>query len=143
MQGPASGHHFAVESFEPYKGGSGSLLWSLNKVRHVAEHAAIISTNVRTSQGSFHIPESVDPALVKVSDFEWDSEKNEVVLAEVPIEREGVQYGFNFTLAVIMPEAPMIGDRSAGGFLEELVDVIDGVIRATEAETFRLTGGKP
>jgi hypothetical protein len=85
----------------------------------------------------------VDPALVKVSDFEWDSEKNEVVLAEVPIEREGVQYGFNFTLAVIMPEAPMIGDRSAGGFLEELVDVIDGVIRATEAETFRLTGGKP
>lgn len=129
------------ESFEPYKGGSGNALWSLNKLRQVAEHASIVAVSFHTQDGSLEIPSGVDPADVSTSNFIWDSEKHEVIIAEFPARAPGeedLKYHFQFTLKITFPQAPTLEEAAAGDLLEQLSGVIGGIADATEAETRKL-----
>jgi hypothetical protein len=120
-----------IAGFKPYQGGN-DLLWALSMISGANKHSII--RPVAT------IPASVVMnGTVSAGSFggNWDSGKNEMILARVPIGRE-VNMKFTVTSFIAMGDVQVVGGQPADVTLDELIRIVEGIVAALEDETKRL-----
>lgn len=121
---------------KPYKGGN-DLLWALNKVCNAHKHEIV------TPMASYVSGLSLDHFHLKgaVRGFgfppRWDSAKNELQLGRFTRDSY-INYDMKFACYIGIAKIDFLASRPALAVIKDLINIVDGIVSAIEAETRRL-----
>jgi len=128
---------------KPYKGGN-DLLWALNKLSNTRKHEIVVPIIV--SSGGFKISVGGGNGTIfnargpfTIGGTHWNGAKNELEFMRVglggQIESDA---NFSFSLFVAFGEVDVIRGQPAIGVLRAMVDEVERVLMAIEAEAKRI-----
>ena len=85
-------------SVEPCKGGSGQLLWAINKLCNTKKHSTLVPTMITEAWG---FTQGADGTPIGTLDDNWTPDEGELILMVVPQEDDAPFSGrFAFTVSV-------------------------------------------
>ncbi|MCB1475182.1 MAG: hypothetical protein H6883_10430 [Rhodobiaceae bacterium] len=124
-------------SFEPYRDGN-QALWAMNKIRN-STHTALIPVGVAVdglhmNSGFMAAGES---GSVAIHQPVWNSAKNEMIFASVG-PNSSFEYDMNINFKVIFDDADIAPSQSAIRLLELAATEVAHILKATEAECYRI-----
>ena len=119
----------------PYKGGN-QLLWALNKLCNSHKHEIIIPMGIYTGGGSIN---NAYFSAVKSFAFppKWDIEKEEMILAVIP-HRAPMTFDMKISTFVAMAKIDGVVGKPAVAVLDDLANVVNGIIATLETEGIKL-----
>jgi hypothetical protein len=130
--------------FKPYKGGN-DLLWGLNKLRNVNQHALLAPLGTSSIQVTgapivMQAPPDGSISMMNLplwSPFTWDRCKNEMIIFR---ESPGGHLSYDFELSPTVSfgqVAVFYGEPVLGAF-NRVAGIVESILMATEAECRRL-----
>ena len=121
-------------SFEPYKGGNG-LLWAVNRLCNSHKHEIVTATAIYVGSGEAKLE------FAEVHEFafppEWDSTKNEMVLAVVPA-KANTRYNFKIAMLVAFANVDFLARIPALDALNDMARIVENIIATLEVESRKL-----
>ena len=106
-------------SVEPYKGGSGQLLWAINKLCNTKKHSTLVPTMITEAWG---FTQGADGTPIGTLDDNWTPDEGELILMVVPQEDDAPFSGrFAFTVSVDLVD--IIRDKPIVRVLEGAVEL--------------------
>lgn len=115
---------------KPYKGGNDSL-WALNKICNSHKHEIVLPTGAWASSSSLHAF-YFEHCIHLGFPPEWDSAKNQMVLATIPKgSRFNVKLDVSFQ--VVFGDVPVFHRYEAVGVLTHLRSEVESILEAIEA----------
>jgi hypothetical protein len=121
-------------SVEPYKDGSGQLLWAVNKLCNTKKHSKLVPTMI-TEAWAF--TEDADGTPIGTLDDNWMPNEGELILMVVPPEDDGHVSG-RFAFTVSVNSVDIIRDKPIVALLEGAVDSINSLLISAQAICQRL-----
>ena len=134
--------HTLVRSFKPYKGGN-ITLWALNEIANAKKHRVTVEAGVvgtpTISNMQIIGTRNVGPsALLQIGPHNWDSVKQEMVIARVPREAH-VDYGnMKFRFFIAFDKLEFLNGQPAVTVLNVMASEVDRILMAIEAECSRI-----
>jgi hypothetical protein len=123
-------------SAEPYKGGSGQLLWAINKLCNTKKHCNLVPTMV-TGATFIARPPTGAPAGTGLAGSNWMPNELELILMVVPAEDDPDLSGsFSFTVSV--DSVDFIRDKPIVVVLEGAAAMVADLLVSAEAICQRL-----
>jgi hypothetical protein len=123
---------------KPYQGGN-DLLWALNELANTKKHKMLIPITLGGAGVQIMFTDlSGLKGNVTVSAPTWDPEKNELVFLSVP-SGSNIGYKAHFRPSVTFDDVPdPIRGEPPVLVLNKMVEVVEGILMATEAECRRI-----
>jgi hypothetical protein len=121
-------------SVEPYKDGSGQLLWAVNKLCNTKKHSKLVPTMI-TEAWAF--TEDADGTPIGTLDDNWMPDEGELILMVVPPEDDG-HFSGRFAFTVSVNSVDIIRDKPIVALLEGAVDSINSLLISAQAICQRL-----
>jgi hypothetical protein len=133
-------------SIEPYKGGSGQLLWAINRLCNTKKHCNLVPTMVTGAVATFRawVPDGT-PAGSGLGGSNWMPNELELILMVVPPETDPDLSG-NFSFTVSVDSVDIIRDKPIVMVLEGAAATVADLLVSAEAICQRLgflAGGLP
>ena len=124
-------------SFKPYKGGNDSI-WALNKLAN-AKHTRLLP--VAVAADGMHVRHlrmmGVGSDAIKIPVPVFNSEKNEIIFARVPLGSE-LKYDLGFSFLVALGDIDIVARHQAVAVLRTMSAEVKRILMATEAECRRV-----
>jgi len=120
-------------SVEAYEGGSGQLLWAVNKLCNTKKHSKLVPTSVTAASATFtaRVPDGT-LAGTGLGGPNWMPNELELILMVLPPEIDPHITGhLSFTVSV--DEVDLIRDKPIVGVLEGAADTVNGLLISAEA----------
>jgi hypothetical protein len=120
-------------SVEPYRGGSGQLLWAINRLCNTKKHDTLVPTMVTGALATFRawVPDG-GPAGTGLGGSNWMPNELELILMVVPPEVDPDLSG-NFSFTVSVDSVDLIRDKPIVMVLEGAAAIRASVRRAAAA----------
>jgi hypothetical protein len=126
-----------ISATEPYSGGN-HLLWALNCLSGTHKHSIlkpIVAANTLVAASGWGKDVQI------LHEPEWSSDKSEAVLMRIPIELfTNPKFNVNYHAAIFIAfdEIEFITGCEVIATLDEMADMVDGIVMALKAESQRL-----
>jgi hypothetical protein len=120
-------------SVEPYEGGSGQLLWAINKLCNTKKHNKLVSTMVTGALATFRawVPDG-GPAGTGLGGSNWMPNELELILMVAPPEVDPDLSG-NFSFTVSVDSLDLIRDKPIVMVLEGAAGTVADLLVSAEA----------
>jgi hypothetical protein len=110
-------------SVEPYKGGSGQLLWAINRLCNTKKHSTLVPTMIKEAW-AFTDRADGTPIGTDLGGSHWMHDEGELILRVVPPE-DDTHFSGRFSFTVSVDSVDIIRDKPIVALLEGAVDSIN------------------
>jgi hypothetical protein len=119
-----------------YEGGNNTL-WAVNELCNTTKHARLVPIRIGKIEVSF--PAAITAIVpITVSSTAFNAQTNEIELARLPPDAQrGTNTKISFSIVLEHPSKAING-RQPVGLLNQMVNVIESILMATEGECLRL-----
>jgi hypothetical protein len=124
-----------LRRLQPYKGGN-DLIWALNRICTTNKHRMLSPIGI--TGGGMHIGYLKMYGPGQIPAPKWDIAKQEIVFA---ITGPGTSFEYrdlNLSFYIAFDDVDVVGGYPVLGILRNLLSIVNGIVRALEAETQRL-----
>jgi len=122
-------------SLEPYKGGKGGAVWTLNRICNSGKHRLLTEVELRSAYAEINL--QFLPPGSRVLPPEWDSEKHEISYFSTPLEMVP-QHNFEIAFLIAFGPVEPVAGLPVVPHLTAIAERVTDIVLATETEGRRV-----